>query len=235
MIQVRLAHVLRAYEAQLKSCHFQPEDDTFFYSILLKLSLQPADISWRRRLEQEVEWNAQQRGSIGHETRKHTPPRRHSDCSHCRHASSREGAPPCTLHGHERPQRHSCSKAAAAQNSQRLALAALWTWRCHSAFDCRRGKHGARGTGKAADGGGDGGGGQCRRRVPCSVCTHASARLLRRSTQRWHRSCTACQHTRRLCTPHQYCNALSTAVHCGQSTHCGHFKNHHVRNKGLST
>lgn len=29
--EVRLAHVLRAYEAILKRAHFQPADDTFFY------------------------------------------------------------------------------------------------------------------------------------------------------------------------------------------------------------
>lgn len=197
-IQVRLAHVLRAYEAQLKSRHFQPGDDTFFYSILLKLSLQPADISWRRRLELEVDSNAQQCGSTGHVTGKHTLHRRHSDCSHCHHAASRKGTAPCTHHRHERSGHHSCSTADAAQNTQRLALAALWTWRCHSAFDCRRGKSGARGTGKSVDGGG-GVNGQCRRRVPCSVCAHASDRLLRRSTQRWRRSCTACQHTRHRC------------------------------------
>ena len=208
MVQVRLAHVLRAYEAQLKSRHLQPGDDTFFYSMLLKLSLQPADISWRRRLEHEVDSNAQQCGATGHVIRKHTQHRRHSDCSHCHHAASRKGTAPCTHHCHERARQHSCSTADAAQYTQRLALAALWTWRCHSAFDCRRGRGGARGTAKSVDGDGGGGGGQCRRRVPCSVCAHAPSRLLRRSTQRRRRTCTACQHTRQVCAVISCCSAL---------------------------
>ena len=31
VVQIRLAHVLRAYEAVLNNAHFQPADDTFFY------------------------------------------------------------------------------------------------------------------------------------------------------------------------------------------------------------
>lgn len=31
VVQIRLAHVLRAYEAVLNSAHFLPADDTFFY------------------------------------------------------------------------------------------------------------------------------------------------------------------------------------------------------------
>lgn len=213
---MRLAHVLRAYEAQLKSRHFQPGDDTFFYSILLKLSLQPSHVSWRRRLQQEVKWNAQHCESAGQVTAKHKVHRRHSDCSHCHHAASSKEAPPCVHHRNERAKHHSCSKADAAQNTKRLALAALWTWRCHSAFDCRRGPGYAGPTAKADDGRGVHGG-QCRRRVPCSVCAHASARLLRRSTEHWRRTCTACQHTRQLdkqwhCTVFQSAHSSSTCI-----------------------
>lgn len=236
-VQAQLADVLRAYEAVLKRRHFQPTDDTFFYSVILKLSLRPGDGSWWHRLQKEVESNAQQFAGAMHHAR---PPNRRCSCSQQRCSCDNGPAPPVPQlqqqHCHHvcgsaaaHPRNHSlqpqrcgqqhkteqlyseCSAHDAAAHRKRLALAALWTWRCHSAFDCHRGGGGGIGIGGGVGGGGasscgkrnagtqatgDRGAGLCRRKVPCRVCAHASAQLLQRTTREWRRQCAACQQRR---------------------------------------
>lgn len=66
----------------------------------------------------------------------------------------------------------------------------------------------------------------CWRKVPCRMCTHASTRLLRRSTQQWRRSCTACQQTKQEADMHRQSDEnvmpLDQHVYCLRFSRCIH-------------
>ena len=56
-IQVTLLKLLQAYEAVLKKHNISPNEDTYYYRLLLKLSLEPSP-DWWGKFYRECELNA---------------------------------------------------------------------------------------------------------------------------------------------------------------------------------
>ena len=75
VLQVTLLKLLQAYEAVLKKHNISPNEDTYYYRLLLKLSLEPSP-DWWGKFYRECELNAR----YTPQSRQHEKPHTFSAC-----------------------------------------------------------------------------------------------------------------------------------------------------------